>query len=58
VGLDPESRPALVHIDDVTVRFNIAVDTCLLFLERGYRAFDLVTSQESMWAREMGLGGA
>jgi nucleoside-diphosphate-sugar epimerase len=64
VGLDPESIPALVHVDDVASAIHAAVDKLPLISGTGvYPVFDLMTSQESMRdimvaaAREFGFKG-
>ncbi|CAG8958747.1 hypothetical protein HYFRA_00011591 [Hymenoscyphus fraxineus] len=51
VGLaaDPESRPGLVHVDDVASGFHAAIEKLPLISGTGvYPVFDLVSSQESM----------
>jgi nucleoside-diphosphate-sugar epimerase len=64
VGLEPGSRPALVHVDDVARGLHAAVDKLPLISGTGvYPIFDLATSKESMRdiieaaAREMGFKG-
>ncbi|KAE9377289.1 NAD(P)-binding protein [Stipitochalara longipes BDJ] len=64
VAADEESRPGLVHVDDVASGFHCAVDKLSLISGTGvYPVFDLQTSQESMRdilavaAKEMGCKG-
>jgi nucleoside-diphosphate-sugar epimerase len=64
INLDPNSRPALVHVDDVGSGLHAAVDKLPLISGTGvYPVFDLATSKESMRdvlvaaAREMGFKG-
>ncbi|KAN0117768.1 NAD(P)-binding protein [Hyaloscypha variabilis] len=64
VAADEESRPGLVHVDDVAAGFHAAVDKLPIISGTGvYPVFDLQTSQESMRdilgaaAREMGFVG-
>ena len=59
-----DSRPGIVHVDDVGAGLHAAVDWLPLIAGRGlYPVFDLVTSQESMRdileaaARELGFNG-
>jgi nucleoside-diphosphate-sugar epimerase len=61
---EPNSRPGLVHVDDVASGFHAAIDKLPLISGTGvYPVFDLVTSQESMKdilesaARELGFKG-
>ncbi|KAH8697306.1 hypothetical protein BGW36DRAFT_378410 [Talaromyces proteolyticus] len=49
VPLDPESKPGLIHVDDVASGFEKAIDKFeLLSGTAVYPVFDLATSQESM----------
>ncbi|KAK0103006.1 hypothetical protein ONS96_005619 [Cadophora gregata f. sp. sojae] len=49
VAAELDSRPALVHVDDVASGFHAAIDKLPLISGTGvYPLFDLVTSQESM----------
>ncbi|KAG4419085.1 hypothetical protein IFR04_007777 [Cadophora malorum] len=49
VAAELESRPALVHVDDVATGFHAAIDKLPSISGTGvYPVFDLVTSQESM----------
>ncbi|KAG4438290.1 hypothetical protein IFR05_006225 [Cadophora sp. M221] len=49
VPAEPDSRPALIHVDDVATGFHAAIDKLPLIAGTGvYPIFDLVTSQESM----------
>jgi nucleoside-diphosphate-sugar epimerase len=64
VQADEESRPGLVHVDDVASAFHVAIDKLPLISGTGvYPVFDLQTSQESMRdilaaaARELGFMG-
>lgn len=64
IAADEESRPGLVHVDDVASGFHCAVDKLSVISGTGtYPVFDLQTSQESMRdvlvaaAREMGYKG-
>jgi nucleoside-diphosphate-sugar epimerase len=64
VEADEESRPGLVHVDDVASGFHAAVDKLPLISGTSvYPVFDLQTSQESMRdilaaaARELGFRG-
>lgn len=64
VAADPDSRPGLVHVDDVASGFHCAIDKLALISGTGvYPVFDLQTSQEDMRgileaaAREMGWKG-
>ncbi|KAH7330357.1 hypothetical protein BKA65DRAFT_480506 [Rhexocercosporidium sp. MPI-PUGE-AT-0058] len=59
-----DSRPALIHVDDVATGFHAAIDKLPLISGTGvYPVFDLVTSQESMHdilsaaGREFGFKG-
>jgi nucleoside-diphosphate-sugar epimerase len=49
IPLDADSRPALIHVDDVATGFQKAIEN-LSFICNGstYPVFDLLTSQESM----------
>jgi len=62
--IEPDSRPGLIHVDDVASGFHVAIDKLPLISGTGvYPVFDLVTSQESMRdvleasAREFGFKG-
>ncbi|KAH6719275.1 NAD dependent epimerase/dehydratase family protein [Leptodontidium sp. 2 PMI_412] len=64
VAAELDSRPALIHVDDVATGFHAAIDKLTLISGTGvYPIFDLVTSQESMHdilsaaGRELGLKG-
>lgn len=64
INLEPDSHPALVHVDDVGSGLHAAVNKLPLISGTGvYPIFDLVTSQESMRdvmeaaAREIGFTG-
>lgn len=64
ITLEPDSRPALVHVDDVGSGLHAAVDKLPLISGTSvYPVFDLVTSKESMRdvlvaaAREIGFKG-
>ncbi|EPE28904.1 NAD(P)-binding Rossmann-fold containing protein [Glarea lozoyensis ATCC 20868] len=64
IPLDANSRPGLVHVDDVASGFHAAVEKLPLISGTGvYPIFDLVTSQESMRdiiefaAKELGYKG-
>lgn len=64
VAIEPDSRPALVHVDDVGSALHCAVEKLALISGTGvYPVFDLSTSQESMndilqaAAREFGFKG-
>lgn len=64
IGLDPNSRPALAHVDDIGSGLLTAVNKLPLISGTSvYPVFDLVTSQESMRdimvaaAREIGFVG-
>ncbi|KUJ20591.1 NAD(P)-binding protein [Mollisia scopiformis] len=64
VRVEADSRPALIHVDDVATGFHAAIDKLPLIAGTGvYPVFDLVTSQESMReildaaARELGFNG-
>ncbi|KAF8867273.1 NAD dependent epimerase/dehydratase family protein [Acephala macrosclerotiorum] len=47
--VEPNSRPALIHVDDVASGFHAAIDKLSLISGTGvYPLFDLATSQESM----------
>lgn len=49
IPLDAQSRPGLIHVDDVAKAFVRAIEKVHLFPGTGvYPVFDLVTSQESM----------
>jgi len=61
---DEDSRPGLVHVDDVATGFHVAIEKLSLIAGTGvYPVFDLQTSQESMRdilvaaAREFGYKG-
>ncbi|KAM5349829.1 hypothetical protein ACJ41O_006334 [Fusarium nematophilum] len=49
IPLQPDSNPGLIHVDDVAMGFNCAIER-LSLINNGsvYPVFDLVTSQESM----------
>jgi nucleoside-diphosphate-sugar epimerase len=62
VPADPDSRPGLVHVDDVATGFHAAIEKLPLIAGTGvYPVFDLQTSQEGMRdilqvaARELGV---
>lgn len=64
IPLNPMSRPALVHVDDVAQGLQCAVEKLPLISGTGvYPVFDLMTSQESMrdifdgFGRAVGLKG-
>ncbi|CAG8983635.1 hypothetical protein HYALB_00004066 [Hymenoscyphus albidus] len=64
LAADPESRPGLVHVDDVASGFHAAIEKLPLISGTGvYPVIDLVSSQESMKdilnfvARTMGFSG-
>ncbi len=64
VPADPESRPGLVHVDDVATGFHAAVEKLPFIAGTGvYPVFDLQTSQEGMRdilevaARDLGAKG-
>jgi nucleoside-diphosphate-sugar epimerase len=64
VKADPESRPGLVHVDDVATGFHAAIEKLPIIAGTGvYPVFDLQTSQEGMRdvleaaARELGVKG-
>lgn len=49
VPLEPNSKPGLIHVDDVATGFQRAIEKLPLISGTGvYPVFDLVTSQESM----------
>ena len=51
VPLDPDSKPALAHVDDVASGFQKAIEKLPLISGTGvYPVFDFATSQESMVA--------
>jgi nucleoside-diphosphate-sugar epimerase len=48
-NVEPESRPALCHVDDIASGMHAAIDKLPLIAGTGvYPVFDLITSQESM----------
>lgn len=64
ISLDPNSRPALIHVDDVASGLHAAVSKLPLISGTGvHPVFDLATSKENMRdvmvaaAREMGFKG-
>ena len=49
VAAEPDSRPGLIHVDDVASGFHCAIDRLPLISGTGvHPVFDLITSQESM----------
>lgn len=49
VNLEPDSRPGLIHVDDVATGFQCVIERLSLINGSSiYPVFDLVTSQESM----------
>ncbi|KAG9229200.1 hypothetical protein BJ875DRAFT_475563 [Amylocarpus encephaloides] len=64
LAIEPDSRPGLIHVDDVATGFHVAIDKLPLISGTGvYPIFDLVTSSESMRdimefaAKELGFSG-
>ncbi|CZR61104.1 uncharacterized protein PAC_11000 [Phialocephala subalpina] len=64
LSIESDSRPGLIHVDDVASGFHAAIDKLPLISGTGvYPLFDLVTSQESMReileaaAKEFGFEG-
>ncbi|KAL7921245.1 NAD(P)-binding protein [Trichoderma austrokoningii] len=48
VPLEADSRPSLIHVDDVATGFQKAIENLSLINGSTYPVFDLLTSQESM----------
>ncbi|KAF4613372.1 hypothetical protein G7Y89_g15515 [Cudoniella acicularis] len=64
IAAEPDSRPGLIHVDDVASGFHAAIEKLPMISGTGvYSVFDLVTSQESMRdimdfaAKEFGFKG-
>ncbi|KAH6678578.1 NAD dependent epimerase/dehydratase family protein [Halenospora varia] len=65
IAADIDSRPGLIHVDDVASGFHAAIEKLAVISGTGvYPVFDLVTSQEGMRdimefaARELGFAGS